>query len=254
MTDVCVLKPFFGTETCFGRTVWTIVVVGGLPVEKARGCEKTHLLCRQKKLIKIVVNRSNVSSLHGAYIWTNIPQKKLFLLLCDRRQRWGGRECTFCYWISVWNRRFCFSVGAFSLSPLRAVSPGKYNCPRKVFVSLCVSSKLGGMLFAPPVFYYSFFFGFRPGHLWDKSLGGNVQHFPARVFVLFSLPLLGFNYRTTEHQIRQTIDNILLSRVPLSLSFSFFFYFLLVSPFFTGGTGTGRTRTRGRRRRRRSRG
>ncbi len=191
MTDVCVLKPFFGTETCFGRTVWTIVVVGGLPVEKARGCEKTHLLCRQKKLIKIVVNRSNVSSLHGAYIWTNIPQKKLFLLLCDRRQRWGGRECTFCYWISVWNRRFCFSVGAFSLSPLRAVSPGKYNCPRKVFVSLCVSSKLGGMLFAPPVFYYSFFFGFRPGHLWDKSLGGMFNIFLPAYAYCFLFPFLG---------------------------------------------------------------
>ena len=48
MTDIRVSKPFFGTETCFGRTVWTIVVVGGLPGEKARGCEKTHLLCRKK--------------------------------------------------------------------------------------------------------------------------------------------------------------------------------------------------------------
>ncbi len=251
MTDIRVSKPFFGTETCSGRTVWTIVVVGGLPGDKARGCEKNSSPLSTKKLIKIVVDRSNVSSLHGAYIWTNIPQKNFFLLLCDRRQRWGGRECSFCYWISVWNRRFCFSVGAFSLSPLRAVSPGNYNCPRKVFVSLCVSSE--EECYSNLQFFLLFFFGFRPGHLWDKSLGGNVQSFPAHVCVLFSLPLLGFNYRTTEHQIRQTIDNILLSRVPLSLSF--FFHFLLVSPpFFTGGTGTGRTRTRGRRRRRRSRG
>ena len=68
-----------------------------------------------------------------------------------------------------------------------------------------------------------------------QIFGGNVQHFPAHVFVLFSLPLLGFNYRTTEHQIRQTIDNILLSRVPLSLSFSFFSSISSSSPPFLQG-------------------